>query len=79
MFEGAFGHSIISRAQKESIIEINLIQLRNFAVDKHGTVDNKPYGGGTGILLMPKPIFDAVRSIKRAANSKRRKLRFGRK
>ncbi len=70
MFEGVFDHSIISRAQKESLVEINLIQLRDFAVDKHGTVDDKPYGGGVGMLLMPKPIFEAVRSIKRSKNSK---------
>lgn len=70
MFEGVFDHSIISRAQKESLVEINLVQLRNFAVDKHGTVDDKPYGGGVGMLLMPKPIFEAVRSIKKSGNSK---------
>lgn len=70
MFEGVFSHSIIKRAQEKGAVKINLVQLRDFAVDKHGTVDDKPYGGGTGMLLMPKPIFDAVRSIKRAENSK---------
>lgn len=63
MFEGVFDHSIIKRAAEEKLIEINFVQLREFAVDKHGTVDDKPYGGGVGMLLMPKPIFDAVRSI----------------
>lgn len=70
MFGGVFAHSIIKRARDKNLIEINLVQLRDFAVDKHGTVDDKPFGGGTGMLLMPGPVFEAVRSVKRLSNSK---------
>ena len=70
MFIGAFDHSIIKRAQDKKLVNINLIQLRDFAIDKRGTVDDKPYGGGIGMLLMPGPIFNAVRSIKKSEKSK---------
>ena len=70
MFGGVFEHSIIKRAQEKSLVEINFVQLRDFAVDKHGTVDDKPYGGGVGMLLRPEPIFNAVKSIKKSENSK---------
>ncbi|OGC50535.1 tRNA (guanosine(37)-N1)-methyltransferase TrmD [candidate division WWE3 bacterium RIFCSPHIGHO2_01_FULL_40_23] len=63
MFEGVFERSLIKRAREKGIININLIQLRDFAIDRHGTVDDKPYGGGVGMLLIAKPIFDAVRSV----------------
>ncbi len=64
MFKGPLDFSIVNRAKNKGAMEVNFIQLRDFAVDKHGRVDEKPYGGGTGMLLMAKPIFDAVRSIK---------------
>lgn len=69
MFKGVFEHSIIKRGQEKGAVEINFVQLRDFAVDKHGTVDDKPYGGGTGMLLRPEPIFSAVESVKKE-NSK---------
>ena len=50
-------------------ISVNLVQLRDFTEDKHKTVDDKPYGGGVGMVLMPKPIFEAVNSIKNSKKS----------
>ncbi len=55
--------SIIKRARENGLIEINLIQLRDFAFNKHNQVDDTPYGGGSGMVLKPEPVFRAVRSI----------------
>lgn len=63
MFDSPLKYSIVKRAQEKGALTINFIQLRDFAVDKHGSVDEKPFGGGTGMLLRPEPIFNAVRSI----------------
>ncbi len=63
MFKGPLDFSIVNRAKDKGAMGVDFIQLRDFAVDKHGRVDEKPYGGGNGMLLMAKPIFDAVRSI----------------
>lgn len=64
MFAGAFNESIVKRAQDKNLVKINLVNLRNFAIDKRGTVDDRPFGGGTGMILRVEPIFDAVASVK---------------
>lgn len=64
IFFGPFDESIIARARKQGLVEINTINLRDFASDKRGTVDDKPYGGGPGMLMKPEPVFDAVESMK---------------
>lgn len=69
MFEGPFAHSILRRAQEKKLVEINLHNFRNFTTDPHGKVDDTPYGGGAGMVLMPQPIFDCVESL-RKENSK---------
>src|SRR3989338_4393029 len=51
MFEGPFSHSIIKRALNKNLLEIKLIDLRSFGIGKHKTVDDKPYGGGAGMIL----------------------------
>lgn len=51
------------RAIEKNIISVNLVNLRDFAIDKHGTVDDTPYGGGTGMLLMIEPIYKALKAI----------------
>ncbi|MBI2251366.1 MAG: tRNA (guanosine(37)-N1)-methyltransferase TrmD [Armatimonadetes bacterium] len=56
--------SIIKRAQEKNNLKINLINLRDFSLDKHKTIDEPPYGGGAGMVLKPEPIFKAVKSIK---------------
>ena len=55
--------SIIKRARDKNILEINYIQLRDFAFDKHKQVDDSPFGGGAGMVLKPEPMFRAVRSV----------------
>ena len=53
IFPGPLGSSIIGRAVKNGIVEINAIDLRQYAHDKHASVDDKPYGGGPGMLMKP--------------------------
>ena len=63
MFGGVFGESIIKRAIEKKILEINFVQLRDFAFDKHRQVDDSPFGGGSGMVLKPEPVYRAVRSV----------------
>ena len=64
MFKGVFDESIIKRAIFEKRVEINIINFRDFTKDPHNKVDHTPYGGGAGMVLMPQPIFDCVKSLK---------------
>jgi tRNA (guanine37-N1)-methyltransferase len=63
MFEGVFGHSILKKAAEKQAVQYNVINFREFADNKHQTVDDYPYGGGAGMVLKPQPIFDAVDAI----------------
>lgn len=63
MFEKPFEESIIGRAKKNSLVEINTWNLRDFTTDKYRTVDDYPFGGGTGMVLKPEPFFKAVKYI----------------
>ncbi len=60
MFSGVLGESILKRAQEQGLIEVNLVNLRDFAKDKHKKVDAPPYGGGAGMVLMADPVFETV-------------------
>lgn len=64
MFDGVFNDSIIKRAIDLGKVEINLINFRDFTLDPHNKVDDTPYGGGAGMVLMAQPIFDCVKSIR---------------
>lgn len=64
MFKGVFEESIIKRAIDLNKVEINLINFREFTKDAHNKVDDTPYGGGAGMVLMPQPIFDCVKSLR---------------
>jgi len=63
-FRGPFDESIIKRAKEKGIIDINLVDIRDFADNKHNRVDDRPYGGGPGMVLMPVPVSKAIRSVK---------------
>lgn len=63
MIEAVLGDSIIGRARAKGIIDINCVQIRDFANNKHRQVDDYPYGGGTGMVMQPQPIYDAYNSI----------------
>jgi tRNA (guanine37-N1)-methyltransferase len=62
-FEGPFRHGVVARAAQAGSLEIHLHDLRNWTHDLHRTVDDRPFGGGEGMLLKAEPIFDAVESI----------------
>jgi len=63
MFQGPFEHGIIRRAREQGAIEVYIHDLREFTKDKHRTVDDRPFGGGEGMVLKPEPIFSAVESL----------------
>ncbi|NLY89202.1 MAG: tRNA (guanosine(37)-N1)-methyltransferase TrmD [Firmicutes bacterium] len=63
MFTGPFSCSIIKRAVDKGLVELETVNLRDFAKDRHRTVDDTPYGGGPGMVLKPEPVFDAVAAI----------------
>lgn len=65
MFEGFLNESIIKRAINENRVEINIIDFRKYTNDIHNRVDDYPYGGGAGMVLMPEPIFNAIDDIKK--------------
>lgn len=65
MFKGPFDESMLKKAQEKGLVKINIHNLRKWGIDKRGTVDDRPYGGGTGMLLRPEPIFDAVKDLKK--------------
>ncbi len=60
MFEGPFSQSMVKRAMDRGLVSIELRDFRQYAHDKHHTVDDYPFGGGTGMVLKPEPIFEAV-------------------
>ena len=62
MFE-PLNSSIIGRAKEKNLIEINLINIRDFSKDKHKKVDDTPYGGGAGMVMMPDVVYDAYKSV----------------
>jgi tRNA (guanine37-N1)-methyltransferase len=63
LFAGFFEHGIVRRAQAEGLVTISLHDLRNFTHDRHRTVDDRPFGGGEGMVLKPEPLAEAIESI----------------
>lgn len=79
IFDSYFNESIIKRAQKKRLIKINIHNLRDYTKDKHKSVDDKPYGGGPGMVMMVGPVFKAVTALKkkqRTANSEHKVILF---
>jgi tRNA (guanine37-N1)-methyltransferase len=62
-FEGPFAYGVVKRAQDAGLLEIRIHNLRNWTSDRHQSVDDRPFGGGEGMVLKPEPIFLAVESI----------------
>ncbi len=62
-FRGPLDYGIVRRAREAALIEVRLHDLRNFTHDRHRTVDDRPFGGGEGMVLKPEPIFEAVESL----------------
>jgi len=70
MFESPLAFSILKRAQQADIIKIVLSNIRDFATDKYKKVDDKPYGGGAGMVMMPGPVFDCFEHVQRQSPEK---------
>jgi len=62
-FRGPFEHGVVARARDAGIVDIRIHNLRDWTCDRHKTVDDRPFGGGEGMLLKPGPIFEAVESL----------------
>jgi tRNA (guanine37-N1)-methyltransferase len=67
MFDGFLAASIVGRAIRNGLVEVRRTNIRDFATDSYGSVDDKPFGGGPGMVLMCQPIFDAVQAVRREA------------
>ncbi len=65
MFDGVFGASILGKARDKGIVQLSAVNFRQYSTNKHGQVDDTPYGGGGGMVLKPEPIFDAVEDLLR--------------
>ncbi len=71
-FHGPFDHGIIRRAREAGLISLGIHDLRAFTHDRHKTVDDRPFGGGEGMVLKPEPIFEAVESLNLAPKGERK-------
>jgi tRNA (guanine37-N1)-methyltransferase len=65
MFAGPLDESIIKRARLEGLLDLKIHDLRDWTHDRHRTVDDRPFGGGPGMLLKPEPLFEAIESLQR--------------
>jgi tRNA (guanine37-N1)-methyltransferase len=64
MFKGPFDESIVKRARNKKLVEIKIHNIRKWADDKRGTVDDRPYGGGVGMIMMVEPIYKALKALR---------------
>lgn len=74
MCEVVLSESIVGRGRREGFIDIRCHNIRDYTLDKHRRVDDKPYGGGTGMVMQAQPIYDCICAIKERAQSKRSRL-----
>jgi len=65
MFAGPLDESIVKRARDTGLVDLKIHNLRDWAHDRHKTVDDRPFGGGPGMLLKPEPLFEAIESLRR--------------
>ncbi len=72
MFESPLSHSILKRAQDAGVVEIVLTNIRDFSKDKHKKVDDRPYGGGPGMVMMCQPVFDCFEQVEKLSPEKGR-------
>lgn len=72
MFQSPLSHSILKRAQDAGVADIVLTNIRDFSTDSHKKVDDKPYGGGPGMVMMPGPVYDCVEYVQRLSPEKGR-------
>ena len=68
MVEGPLGFSIVRRAREAGLVDVRVHDLRDYTVDRHKKIDDTPYGGGGGMVLMPEPLFAAVEALRGAVS-----------
>ena len=68
-FKGPFDYGIIRRGREKGLIETRIHDLRDFTSDRHRTVDDRPFGGGEGMVFKPEPIFNAVETVRKAGQA----------
>ncbi len=73
MFDSYLHESLFKRAEKNKMIAVHAYNLRDFTDDKHRKVDDRPFGGGPGMVLQVQPVYDAVKSIKQKAAKRKKK------
>src|SRR3989442_12409668 len=66
-FDGPLDYGIVRRARDAGLIEVGVHDLRGFTPDRHRTVEDRPFGGGEGMVLKPEPVFEAVESRRRGS------------
>jgi tRNA (guanine37-N1)-methyltransferase len=76
MFKALTENSITGRAGDKGIIQINVINIRDFSTNKHNKADDTPFGGGPGMVMLAQPIFDAIKSIERADDTDKTKQKM---
>ena len=76
MFNAVLGESIIKRAQEKGVIKINIEDLRSFSKNKHRKVDDKPFGGGPGMVMNAEPFFEGVNYLKKKLKKKKLKRKI---
>lgn len=70
MFEAVLGDSIIGRARENRLVELNIVNIRDFSKNKHRKTDDYPFSGGGGMLMTPQPIYDAYMSVAKGREKK---------
>ena len=75
MFDSYLRESLLNRAEKKKIVSVRAYNLRDFTKDKHRKVDDRPFGGGPGMVVQVQPVYDAVKFIKSKVKSKKSRVR----
>ena len=68
-FSGPFNYGILNRGREKGLVETRVHDLRDYTEDRHRTVDDRPFGGGEGMVLKPEPIFKAVEAIRESSRA----------
>jgi tRNA (guanine37-N1)-methyltransferase len=74
MFQAVLGQSMLRLAQEKELVSYRLWNIRDYTLDKHKKVDDRPYGGGPGMVMMPEPVFRAIEGVERDYNEPARKV-----
>ena len=71
LLESPFNHSILKRAKEKGLLEVPCINLRDYAINKQGQVDDYPFGGGAGMVLMAEPLVNAIEDLQKNTTTMR--------